>query len=143
MVNLDFDGCDKLGVTRSFRGFPVRYVMPKTLLSPNCIAATLRIHKSALQQTCITPCPIGYSPTINYQSLERRRCTWLVYLVGGFTCKADRHDARGTMSGADQSIGQVGEWGYLWTRTDTHELQERKCGEVILYSLYKLPVSHS
>ena len=63
--------------------------------------------------------------------------------MGGFIYKADNHDARGAMRRVNRSIEQVDEWDYLLTWTDTHELEERECGEVILYSLYKSTVSHS
>ena len=57
--------------------------------------------------------------------------------MGGFEYKVDHHDARGATRGVDWSIERVDERDYLWTRTDTHDLEERECGEVILYSLYK------
>ena len=97
----------------------------------------MHIRKPSSPQTCITPCPLGYYPTINYQSLERHEYTQLIYLVGGFAYKADHHDPRGATLGVDRSIERVDEWNCLRIRADTHELEERECGEVILYSLYK------
>ena len=78
---------------------------------------------------------------IHCRSLERHGYTGFVYLVGGFTYKADHHDALGATCGVDRSIERVVEWDYLQARTDTHELEERECGEVILHSLYKPTVS--
>ena len=62
--------------------------------------------------------------------------------MGGFAYKADHHGPRGATRGVDRSIEQVDEWDYLRIRVDTHELEERECGEVILYFLYKPTVSH-
>ena len=61
--------------------------------------------------------------------------------MGGFTYKADHHDALGATRGVERSMERVGEWDYLGAQTDTHELEVRECGEVILYSLYKPTVS--
>ena len=134
-------GCEKNKA--SARCITVRTTKP---YARNPFVSQLHSRNPAYPQTCVTANlhnPIGYYPAVNYQSLERRGYTWLVYLVGGFRYKADHHDARGAMRGVDRSIEKVDEWDYLRTRTDTHELEERECGEGILYSLCKPTVSYS